>query len=142
MNTSQRMEYIAALYNSIWNLYCESLLGESVSKLEKPKLEILAKPTQYAGRCWYHKKLVEINLPYFMDNTPEIDAELKETIAHELAHWIVWNLYPLHKQAHGPEFRLVMQSVGYSGNTYHTMDVSRAKKVAKEVKDDMLFNLL
>lgn len=103
----------------------------------KPLFETGSKGIDYAG-CYYPEtRTVWINLAYYHGGDTE---SLRETIAHEIAHHIVAFKYPNAKQNHGPEFRWVMQSIGYDGLTHHYLNKALACKTAKKDKEQ-LFNL-
>ena len=112
-------------------------------------VKVVWKGVRYAGRYYpvhctidrYTVQTVEINAAYFMHKHD--NNELRETIAHELAHYIQDACYRPFKQWHGVEFRHIMNSIGYSGDTYHKMSVAAARSVAKKVKsnDDVLVDL-
>lgn len=55
----------------------------------------------------------------------------ENTVVHEIAHLIVKKLFPFAKQAHGPEFRRVMNAVGFEGTTYHKYDISEVRKTKR-----------
>ena len=44
-------------------------------------------------------------------------------IAHEIAHLITDQLYPMLNSIMAPEFKYVMESLGYDPRTYHSYDV-------------------
>lgn len=100
------------------------------------KLVCICKGIGAAGRYYPRTKVIEINTAYFDGMTC---APLDETIAHELAHHITAILYPKARQWHGVEFRAVMQSIGYRGDTYHSMKRKDAVAVASRSKGE-LFN--
>lgn len=83
-----------------------------------------------AGLACIRENLIKLDEDYFRENQ---DSILFDTIPHEIAHFIVRSYYPMAKQNHGPEFRKVMQSIGLSGSTYHTMErpAGREKNVVK-----------
>jgi len=72
-----------------------------------------------AGVAHIRDNLIKIDEDYFRENQNNI---IFDTIPHEIAHFIVHAYYKNAKQNHGPEFRSVMQSIGLSGSTYHTME--------------------
>lgn len=116
---------INALAYTVWENY------STVYKCGKqPEIIITVEKNGVAGRAYRKSHKVEINIAYFLNNT----QNLEETIAHEFAHIIQFRLYPNAKQAHGVEFRHIMQTYGFSGNTYHNMSKSVAKEVASQVK--------
>jgi len=110
-----------------------------------PAIDYICKPVNYAARAWYHQHRIEYNLAYVM--TLKDISCYDETIAHELAHIIVHKVYPRYKQAHGVEFRGIMQAIGFTGRTYHSYSVSAAKYVARQQagaeqsQDDLLKSL-
>ena len=81
-----------------------------------------------AGKAWYTEHRVEFNEILALENKETFIT----TIAHELAHLITFQIYPNAKQAHGPEFKSVMEALGYDPRTYHTYDVSSVS--ARRVK--------
>jgi len=109
--------------NIFWKKYSEHLLDDIG---ELPPIKMVWKKSGVAGFAYY-KGIVEFNVPYFLSHTNQ--EELEELIAHELAHIIQYRIYPKAKQAHGPEFRYIMNCIGLAGRTYHYMSVSKAKSV-------------
>lgn len=98
------------------------------------RLVCICKGIGRAGRYYPHTRMIEINTAYF----DGIDCEnLDITIAHELAHHITAVLYPKASQWHGVEFRAVMQSIGYRGDTYHSMKRKDAVVVASRSKGEL-----
>jgi SprT protein len=77
-----------------------------------------------AGKAWRHLNILEFNTVL----AERAGLEFTTTIYHEVAHLVVNEVYPRAKQAHGPEFRYVMQMLGKSGRTYHKYDVSGLKR--------------
>lgn len=122
------------LMHEVWQNY-QVVFGDKLP--EYPKFETASEGTSTAGKYFPSTKTVWINLAYYHGGDV---ASLRETIAHELAHHITCHLYPKAKQWHGPEFKWVMQQIGYDGSTYHAMSVGMAKKEAKKAKTD-LFDL-
>ena len=57
----------------------------------------------------------------------------QNTVLHELAHLYTSDLFPHAKQAHGPEFRMIMQELGGKPNTYHNYEVQKAKRTLQRV---------
>lgn len=100
-----------------------------------PEIGFFSK-TRYAGKAWFMEHKVEFNEILAIEN-PDTFAT---TIAHELAHLITHQLYPNAKQAHGPEFRHVMETLGYDGRTYHSYDVSSVS--TKRVKSRFVYECL
>lgn len=71
-----------------------------------------------AGKAWYMEHKVEFNEILALENSSAFET----TIAHELAHLITNQVYPNAKQHHGPEFKSVMERLGYDPRTYHSYD--------------------
>lgn len=85
-----------------------------------------------AGRAHY-PSLITISKEYLEqpENTTEV---IKQTVAHEIAHLYVYRYYRYSKQAHGPEFRKVMQMLGLQGRTYHNMKMKGSEIKQKQIK--------
>lgn len=79
----------------------------------------------WAGQAFPSFGIIELDIDYFNAHTEEMCAV---TVPHELAHLIVHKYYPCAKQAHGPEFRTVAQSIGACASTYHSMTRPESKK--------------
>lgn len=75
-----------------------------------------------AGKAHYKQHFIEFN-EKLMDQ-----EGFDTTVVHELAHLVVGIKYPNYKQAHGPEFKHVMTTLGHDPRTYHTYDVSQVKR--------------
>jgi len=133
MHDIEKQLVVERLYAEVWQNYAV-VYGNKLPAIAL--LDAGAKAVKYAGRYWPKMPRVEINTAYY-DGTENSATKLRETIAHELAHHITYHLYPKAKQWHGPEFKSVMQSIGYGGNTYHTMSVAKAKQIAKEGKNEL-----
>ena len=117
---------ILAITQQYWNKYVEYMPeGSEIGTI--PPVTFAWKKSRVAGFAYYSGK-VEFNVPYFLSHPNQ--ADLEEIIAHELAHIIQYRIYPHSRQAHGPEFRYIMNCIGFSGRTYHYMNVAAAKSVA------------
>ena len=77
----------------------------------------------YAGRAWYKQHKVEFNTVLAEENGDRFE----NTVIHEVSHLVTNALFPSAKQAHGPEFKRVMATLGGEPNTYHKYDVSSVK---------------
>ena len=144
MHTIEKEVLVEALYRKIFNSYCHGVMGGYIVK-HGIRLPLLRLECTGKGAAGYYRPPfvtrmraeIMVNLAYYNGGAT---ANLETTIAHELAHHIAHCIWPHCKQWHGPEFRMVMQSIGYSGDTYHNMSVSVARKVAQKSKDE-LFDL-
>lgn len=99
--------------------------GNAVLKF--PKIKSIPIPTvqffsksSVAGKAFYEEFYVSFNEILALENSEEFST----TIAHELAHLITYVVYPNFKQHHGPEFKSVMEKLGYDYRTYHTYNTS------------------
>ena len=97
----------------------------------EPIVRMCVKANRVAGTARQRKGIVEYNLTFACTAPRE---EYIVTIVHELAHILQYRLYPKAPQAHGPEFRTIMELLGYSGRTYHSYNVSKAKQAINEIK--------
>jgi SprT protein len=113
MNRDDILEFVYRMWDSIKMTY-------NLKDPTYPKVEWFQK-SQVAGKAWYDcGNYVSFNEILALEN----GSVFKNTIAHELAHLVTFQIYPDRKQNHGPEFRSVMQTLGYSPSTYHTYDIS------------------
>ena len=137
----EKQIHIESMMNESWNLY-ETIAGVRFGKSMPPKyaLEIYPKAAGLAGVCWQYNGKIWINSAYY-HGCVESKIKVTEICAHEIAHYLQWVWYPKAKQAHGVEFRQIMQAIGYAGDTYHTMDVSKAKAASKSSKQVKLVSL-
>jgi predicted SprT family Zn-dependent metalloprotease len=80
-----------------------------------------------AGRAYPQLNKVAFNTK-LMHN-----ANYSNTVLHELAHLFTAARFPNAKQAHGPEFRMIMLELGGKPNTYHNYEVQKAKRTLQRV---------
>lgn len=140
MHDIEKQVLVEKIFQDIWKLYAIGSIFETqieYSNIMIPKLKCICKGIGAAGTYYPGSKTVEINTAYYNGGAT---VNLETTIAHEIAHHITNGIFPHATQWHGPEFRMIMQSIGYDGNTYHSMSRQRAKKVAQRSKDE-LFDL-
>lgn len=71
-----------------------------------------------AGTAYPSNKHVDISEDYLNLNKEQV---LNTTVPHEICHIYVAKYFPYAKQAHGPQFRHLMQLLGLEGHTYHSM---------------------
>lgn len=129
MNKEEAIQFILAETHEAWENYSKTF---NLSKIKMPEIRIINKPKNVSGTAYRYSNRVEFNLPYCI----LAKEAYKETIYHELAHMIQFALFPAAKQAHGPEFRYILQSQGFAGKTYHYYSVKEAKSISK--KTDLL----
>ncbi len=128
MDKEEAIQFILAKTHKAWENYSKTF---NLERLKMPEIRIINKPKSVAGTAFRSHK-VEFNLPYCI----LAKESYKEIIYHELAHIIQFSLFPTAKQAHGPEFRYILQSQGFAGKTYHYYSVKEAKSISK--KTDLL----
>lgn len=88
------------------------------------KFEIGVLPKGTAGSAYPYMKKVTISEDYFREHQT---AMLENTVPHEICHHYQVVYYPKAKQAHGPEFRHLMNLLGLDGKTCHSMSLSSGK---------------
>ncbi len=71
-----------------------------------------------AGRNFWELRIIDLSVELFSQH-PEYFRD--DTIPHELAHQVCFDVYGECKQIHGTEWKSVMRAVGLEANTYHTM---------------------
>lgn len=103
----------------------EAKVEETQERLEKlgyPRINISCKMMTlgpgYAGRAWGAARMIAISPDYYREYPERI---LNITVPHEVVHIYVGKYYPRARQAHGPEFRHMMNLLGLEGKTYHDM---------------------
>jgi hypothetical protein len=125
LNKNQAIDFILSSSEEVWAAY------KTIYNLPSlPSILIGSEAKGTAGRAYKRGYKVWFNVAYCMT---EGDAFIR-TIRHELAHIIQLLLFPHARQAHGPEFRSILQNVGWDSSTYHTYNVVEAKQVAKKHK--------
>lgn len=86
-----------------------------------------------AGKAIYPNKII-LGITLFEQN---LERFLARTVPHEVAHLVTHKLFPKAKQAHGPEWRMVMAKLGVVDNSRcHSYDISAvSNKRQSRVKD-------
>ena len=128
MEINEAKQYVTNKTAAIWQE-----LQQSYNCGTMPEVSISLAPTKWAGFAWRSGTKIEINLAYVMSHSLDnADA----TIAHELAHIVQYRCFPKAKQAHGKEFRSILDCLFMDNSTHHYMSVSAAKNAAKKLKDE------
>lgn len=103
--------------------------------IEPPRVTTVIKDTRVAGYAFYNlDKGVEYNLAYCMSHKDMCSFD--RTIAHELAHVIQFRLYPNAKQAHGTEFRMILDIMGFDSSTCNRYSRKAASVAVREHNSD------
>lgn len=76
-----------------------------------------------AGYAYFHKNHIKINPELFVRNKAKF---LYDTIPHELAHLVAYNVY--RDNGHGSGWQRVMINLGCEPNRCHSYDVSAVKR--------------
>lgn len=116
------------------SLFCEVLFISPNKIPTIPSLEFDYKMSRKAGIYYPSRKHIVLNLSYSSEGI----ESLIDTLAHELAHHFQFQLYPNAKQAHGREFRYILQMAGFNTSTYHTMSLSKAKETSESYKETLI----
>lgn len=85
---------------------------------EVPKLSFDLNSLRIAGQASYRSNHIKINPQYLIQHPDEM---VNRTVGHECGHLITHIVFPTAKQAHGPEFRHVMRSLGLPESRCHSM---------------------
>lgn len=101
-------------------------VAEVQSRLAKcgyPSFPINSKVTKelkpgIAGQARYYGNEILINEFYMIEHEASV---LHDTVAHEVCHLYQHKYIGHAKQAHGPEFRGLMNLLGLAGKTHHNM---------------------
>lgn len=64
------------------------------------------------------ERVVKLSKEFLAEYPEEV---MTKTLGHEIAHHYVFLYCPKAKQAHGPEFRNIMNILQLNGETYHSM---------------------
>ena len=107
---------VIAKVAEIWGHACKTF---RIKNTTMPEVTFFSR-SGVAGKAWYGLNKVEFNEILAMENSDTFET----TIGHEIAHLVTNQLYPNAKQHHGPEFKHVMQTLGYDPRTYHSYDTA------------------
>lgn len=92
---------------------------------ELPKLSFELNSSKIAGQAFLHDWKIKINSRFLQSNSEEV---INVTVPHEVAHLVCFVLHPRAKQAHGPEWKGIMQDFGLKPSTYHSMRLPDVKR--------------
>ena len=116
--------------DTLLELAARELAREGCPPLPRPAVRLFSERLD-AGRALPPARpraagTIELNRVY-LANEPE--AMLTDTLAHELAHLLVWHLYPRRRLApHGPLWRHIMQSwFGVEPQRTHNFETSQVR---------------
>ena len=80
-----------------------------------------------SGMAYLQSNKLKFSPTLFVQN---VETFLSNTVPHEVAHLVTWQVYPNSKQGHGPEWRSVMSQLGVENiSRCHSYDVSTVASV-------------
>ncbi len=117
-------EQIKQLEDKVLETY---LKAESIFSRAFPLASVSFKDMgRTAGRARYIDNSIKYSPTLYKENESVFIAR---TVPHEIAHLITHLVFPHAKQAHGPEWRSVMQKLGVTDNSRcHSYDTSSTKR--------------
>jgi predicted SprT family Zn-dependent metalloprotease len=120
MDKSLILQRVTQRADKVWHDF--TLLYPQLIRFNKPTIQLNGRFTKTAGRCWMETNHIEIGTKFVIAHYDQI---MGETIPHEIAHQIDFNLNgtPRGNRWHGPTWQRIMQSYGLPPETYHSMDV-------------------
>lgn len=94
---------------------------------KKPNLKANHRLSTTAGRALYRRNLIELNTDMFYENPDR----LEQTVAHEYAHLMAYNMCEKRGRGHGPYWRHCMKKLGYPAIRCHDMMPSKMRNRVK-----------
>ncbi len=88
-------------------------------------IELNSRMRSTAGRANYTQNKIILNNRLLSDNPDH----LEQTFVHELAHLISYALHGRAGTGHGPNWKRVMRTLGYSPDRTHSLDTSGLRRV-------------
>lgn len=98
-------------------LLWEKKTGLRLNKLPEIKTDLVG---MTSGRCSYSKNLIRYNAALIAENWPES----KQTVGHEIAHWLTRHYHPWKISPHGKEWKKVMRILELEVRRGHSYDVT------------------
>lgn len=89
-----------------------------------------------AGTANCFARVITISEDYLREHEAQT---LHRTVAHEVCHIYTKYYFPFAKQAHGPEFRRLMDSIKVDSSTYHDMKLKDGPTIARKTKTRFLY---
>jgi SprT protein len=105
-------------------------LGPDMARVPRSmaaSIRLCPKMRSTAGRAHYNTMSISMNLRLLTDHPHHID----QTLAHELAHLVAFELYGSKATGHGRHWQSIMQRFGYSADRCHKLDASKYKRTHK-----------
>lgn len=121
----------------------EAKVEDTIARLEKvglPRIPVKSKITSlgrgFAGRAWGSIGLIAVSPDYYKEFPDHI---INVTVPHEVVHVYVRKYFPRARQAHGPEFRRLMNILGLEGKTYHNMVLKEGPNRIRKMKTRYIY---
>jgi SprT protein len=124
---------LETLVNEIFEELRQTALEEfnaSIPRSLNAKIEYNSRMRSTLGRAYYSLFKIELNQRALDKNRDAV----RQTVAHELAHLISYEIYGLHGKGHGVRWKSVMIRLGFSPERCHSVDVSEFKARRTKVK--------
>jgi hypothetical protein len=120
MNKAQLTQALQARLDTVWGIYCD--INKRLIGFQKPTIVLNGRLSKTAGRCFMESNHIDIGTKFLMAHYDQVMAE---TVPHEIAHQIDYNLYgiPAGNRWHGKTWQNIMLQLGVKPDTYHDMVV-------------------
>lgn len=116
-NRTQRLYQLAEQWIEEYVALLPEITREKLGT-KRPKIVFSLKYTTTGGRCYGWRDTLIIN--QHIAN----DADIKDILGHELAHWLAWHLFQ-HK-GHGDTWQMIMQWLKLTATRTHHLDELKA----------------
>lgn len=100
--------------DEIWERFC--VIYPKLRKFKQPEVKMNKRLKTTAGRCFYYENYIDLSQSLFDKFTEDF---YNDTIPHEMAHQVTFNLYGPEATAHGPEWKSVMIAYGIKPQRCH-----------------------
>jgi predicted SprT family Zn-dependent metalloprotease len=102
----------------LWESYTE--VFPALVRFDCPRVELNARFKVTAGMCYVQENRVQLSTKHLAKFEHEM---LTDTLPHELAHQIDYNLngWPKNNRWHGKSWVIIMAQLGLNPSTYHEM---------------------
>lgn len=94
----------------------------------KPRVVIETAGKSTAGRATYKENLIQINWHFLLHNEEYV---INQTLPHEIAHLVSWQLWGREGAGHGAKWIEVMVKLGLEPSRCHSMNL---KKLENEIE--------
>jgi SprT protein len=120
------MDAIPTLYRiteeTLWPLIEKAILKYEID-FRMPKIEFGIRG-RIAGRAFLGQNRIQFNEQLFCEN---VQYFKQNTIGHEFAHLVAFEVYGSEGSGHGPRWKQVMRDLGLAPNRTHGLNVTLAR---------------